>query len=53
MKPLATALNDTEVLAMSLEGKKIVLGITGGIAALRRHPLPVSFVSQGLKSNVS
>ena len=35
MKPLATALNDTEVLAMSLEGKKIVLGITGGIAAFK------------------
>ena len=38
---------------MSLEGKKIVLGITGGIAAFKAHPLPVSFGSQELKSNVS
>ena len=45
MKPLATALNDTEVLAMSLEGKKIVLGITGGIAAFKAASIASQLLS--------
>ena len=32
MKHRVTVLNNTEVFSMSLEKKKIVLGITGGIA---------------------
>lgn len=35
MKHRVTALNNTEVFSMSLEKKKIVLGITGGIAAFK------------------
>lgn len=47
MKHRVTALNNTEVFSMSLEKKKIVLGITGGIAAFKAASIASQLRKQG------
>lgn len=49
MKHRVTALNNTEVFSMSLEKKKIVLGITGGIAAFKAASIASQLRKRGAK----